>query len=335
MNVIIVLDSKLSLQMDFLPIQMEEKRSIHSGSKRQEALFNKLQKSSVGGTSKPSSGEESFDALVNKNYQDMIRDLKERKQKEKLKMKMLKEKVDDKDDVTDRWNEEEKKESSDIMLRNNAAMLPSSSARVEDSTSAVNGMNHVDNFTSAEPVAAEQSSSHSLENSVQTPCIESKHRGMKFPTKRTNSEQSTVHSTVSAAPFPASPQLSPNINVMPPTVINHHMPTTKSTEFSHESVPVATSPNPSSGSYVEMDGNSRTHSQQTENETSRATVYSSSPGLKSIHGSNSSPSSASKGSIIGPWSCSVCTFLNEERIWLGAKCEMCDSSREMEVIDVE
>mmetsp|Transcript_32476 Transcript_32476/g.63592 ORF Transcript_32476/g.63592 Transcript_32476/m.63592 type:complete len:378 (-) Transcript_32476:147-1280(-) len=314
----------------------EEMRSIHNGSKRQESLFNRLQKSSVGGSTKPSSGEESFDALVKKNYQDMIRDLKERKQKEKLKTIAVKENVDENDEVADQWKEEEQKETSVDKLSSDAAISPSGFVGVDDRTSALTGMKHVDGSTSAEPEAALQSPSNTLKNSVPNSCEISKHLGTKSTLEMINSDQSMMHRAVSAAAPPSLPHLSPNNSVMPPTLINSHVSTSESTGAAYESVSVATTPNPSSGTQIETAVHSQTHSPQLQNVSSMSAVYYSAPGLKSMRATpHSSMSSRSKGSIIGPWSCSRCTFFNEKRNWSGAKCEVCNNPREMELIDVE
>ncbi|GAX22382.1 hypothetical protein FisN_8Hh374 [Fistulifera solaris] len=40
-----------------------------------------------------------------------------------------------------------------------------------------------------------------------------------------------------------------------------------------------------------------------------------------------SKSHTSQGSIVGPWTCKLCTFLNTKRTWSTAKCEMCESPR--------
>ncbi|GAX15333.1 hypothetical protein FisN_8Lh374 [Fistulifera solaris] len=40
-----------------------------------------------------------------------------------------------------------------------------------------------------------------------------------------------------------------------------------------------------------------------------------------------SKSHTGQGSIVGPWTCKLCTFLNTNRTWTKAKCEMCDSPR--------
>ncbi len=44
-----------------------------------------------------------------------------------------------------------------------------------------------------------------------------------------------------------------------------------------------------------------------------------------------SKSHTSKGSIVGPWTCKLCTFSNTNRTWSTAKCEMCESPRQSSI----
>lgn len=266
----------------------------------------------------------------------MIRDLKERKQKEKLKTIATKQNDDENDEVADKRKEVENKETSIGKLSSNAAISPSGSVGVDDSTSALTGMEHVYGSTSAEPDAALQSPSNTLKNSVPNSFDISEHLGTKSSIEMMNSDQSMMHRAVSAAAPPSSPHLSPNISLMPSTQTNSHVSTFESTGVTCESVSVAATPNPSSGTQNETAVHSQTHSPQIQNESSMSAVNFSAPDLKSMRAApHSSTSSRSKGSIIGPWSCSRCTFFNEKRNWSGAKCEVCNNPREMRVIDVE
>ena len=234
---------------------MELTRSFQNGSKRQESLIAKLQKSSVGGEMNPTSGDNKFDLMVHNNFRKMIEEHKKKNQAKKDK-----------------------------------------------------GSNTLD--------AAELNGQCAVECS-------------DIPGTATELKKSSTTENIAKLP-PAT--------MCKPQEVSSQLNCTSSKSTSHSPPSESSRPknnrNESRIYHAQPHNDSRHHANNdiSPKRAKLAQPYSRTP--------RSSPPASGGSSIIGPWQCQACTFINEIRKWADAKCQMCESGRtkdckSVEVVDID